>query len=77
MVEGTADTVGDALNLECVADAYESKYGPHFVAPDGNWSGLGNAMRQAEVPVYRVRPPARVLGFGKGETYSQTRWLFS
>jgi hypothetical protein len=76
VVEGTAHTVGDGPELGRVADAYESKYGPHFAAPDGNWSGLGNAMRQAEVPVYRVAP-ARVLGFGKGETYSQTRWLFS
>jgi hypothetical protein len=76
VLEGTAETVGDGPELGRVADAYESKYGPHFAAPDGTWSGLGDAIRRAEVPVYRVAP-TMAFGFGKGGTYSQTRWLFS
>ena len=75
VLEGTAETVDDSAELRRVADTYESKYGPHFAAPDGTWSGLGDAIRRAEIPVYRVAP-ATVFGFGKGETYSQTRWLF-
>jgi hypothetical protein len=59
-----------------VADTYESKYGPHFVEPDGTWAGLGDAIRGAAVLVYRVAPETG-FGFGKGETYSQTRWSFS
>jgi hypothetical protein len=76
VLEGTAETVEDRSDLGRVADAFESKYGPHFTAPDGTWSGLGDAIRHAEIPLYRVAP-ATVFGFGKGETYSQTRWLFS
>ncbi len=76
VLEGTAEAVGDGAELGRVADAYESKYGPHFAAPDGTWSGLGDAIRRAEIPVFRVAP-ATAFGFGKGEVYSQTRWLFS
>jgi hypothetical protein len=76
VLEGTAETVEDRSDLGRVADADESKYGPHFTAPEGTWSGLGDAIRQAEIPHYRV-VPATVFGFGKGEIYSQTRWLFS
>jgi hypothetical protein len=68
--------VNDKAKLARVADAYESKYGAHFVAPDGTWSGLGDAIRQAEVLVYRVAPETG-FGFGKGATFSQTRWSFS
>jgi hypothetical protein len=75
VLEGTAETVDDGAELRRVADAYELKYGAHFEAPHGTWSGLGDAIRRAEIPVYRVAP-ATVFGFGKGETYSQTRWLF-
>ena len=75
VLEGTAETVGDGVELGRVADAYEAKYGRHF-APDGTWSGLGDAIRRSEIPVYRV-VPATAFGFGKGDTYSQTRWLFA
>jgi len=74
-LEGTAETVGDGDELGRVADAYESKYGPHFAAPEGTWSGLGDAIRRAEIPVYRVAPET-AFGFGMGETYSQTGWQF-
>ena len=55
-LEGAAETVEVRSDLGRVADAYESKYGPHFTAPDGTWSGLGDAIRHAEIPLYRVVP---------------------
>jgi general stress protein 26 len=76
VIEGTAEGVSDQAELERVADTYESKYGPHFAAPDGTWSGLGDAIRQAGVLVYRVAPEIG-FGFGKGEKFSQTRWGFT
>jgi hypothetical protein len=75
VIEGTADAVSDHAQLGRVANTYESKYGPHFVAPDGTWSGLGDAIRGGEVLVYRLAPET-AFGFGKGATFSQTRWRF-
>ena len=75
VIEGTAELVREHAELGRVADTYESKYGSHFVAPDGTWSGLGDAIRRAEVLVYRVEPETG-FGFGKGERFSQTRWSF-
>jgi hypothetical protein len=76
VLEGTAEKLTDLAELGRVADTYELKYGPHFAAPNGTWSGLGDAIRRAEVLVYRVSP-ATGFGFGKGEQFSQTRWGFS
>jgi hypothetical protein len=75
VLEGTAETASDPAELGRVADTYESKYGAHFAAPNGTWSGLGDAIRQGEALVYRV-VPATVFGFAKGTPYSQTRWGF-
>jgi hypothetical protein len=75
VIEGTAEGVTDHGELGRVANTYESKYGPHFAAPDGTWSGLGDAIRRAEVLVYRVSPETG-FGFGKGASFSQTRWRF-
>jgi hypothetical protein len=76
VLEGTAETSSDPAELGRVADAYELKYGAHFTAPNGTWSGLGDAIRTAEVLVYRVAPVTG-FGFGKGAQFSQTRWGFS
>ena len=75
VIEGMAERVGNPDELGRVASTYESKYGSHFVAPEGTWSGLGDAIRRAETLVYRVAPETG-LGFGKGEKFSQTRWSF-
>jgi hypothetical protein len=75
VIEGTAEGVSDHGELGRVANTYESKYGPHFVAPDGTWSDLGDAIRRADVLVFRVAPETG-FGFGKGGTFSQTRWSF-
>jgi len=76
VVEGRATIVSSHADLGTIADAYETKYGPHFVAPDGTWAGLGDAIRRGEVLVYRV-VPTTAFGFGKGGSFSQTRWDFS
>jgi Protein of unknown function (DUF2384) len=76
VVEGQAVEVGDAAELEHVANAYESKYGVHFTAPEGTWFGLSDAIRAGKVLLCRVTPTT-VLGFGKGEQFSQTRWRFA
>jgi nitroimidazol reductase NimA-like FMN-containing flavoprotein (pyridoxamine 5'-phosphate oxidase superfamily) len=76
VVEGTVAKVSDKTELQSAADAYESKYGSRFTSTDGTWFGLGDSIRQSKVVLYRLAP-ARVLGFAKGETFSQTRWEFS
>ena len=75
VVEGRAAEVGDAGELGLVASAYELKYGVHFTAPEGTWSGLSDAIRAGKALVYRVTPNT-ILGFAKGEQFSQTRWRF-
>ena len=62
--------------LGLIANAYESKYGVHFTAPEGTWFGLSDAIRRGEALVYRVAPTT-ILSFGKGEQFSQTRWRFA
>ncbi len=76
VIEGSAEIVTGHAERGHVANTYESKYGSHFAAPDGTWSGLGDAIRRAEVLVYRVAPETG-FGFGKGGRFSQTRWSFS
>jgi nitroimidazol reductase NimA-like FMN-containing flavoprotein (pyridoxamine 5'-phosphate oxidase superfamily) len=76
VVEGEVAKVSDETELHGAADAYESKYGKHFTAPEGTWFGLGDSIRHGEVLLYRLAP-TRALGFAKGGTYSQTRWEFS
>lgn len=76
VVEGQAVEVGDGAELGLIANAYESKYGVRFTAPEGTWFGLSDAIRRGEALVYRV-VPTTILGFGKGEQFSQTRWRFA
>jgi hypothetical protein len=76
VVEGLTAEVSDRAELGDVADAYESKYGERFTAPGGTWFGLSDAIRRGEALVYRVTPTT-VLGFAKGEQFSQTRWRFA
>lgn len=76
VVEGRASEVGDEAERRRVAARFETKYGPHFEEPSGTWGGLGDAMREGDVAVYRIAPSV-AFGFGKGGPYSQTRWTFS
>ncbi len=71
VVEGDAVRMSDAATLQRVADLYAAKYeGWHFTVRDGAFYGDGG-----RALVYEVAP-ATVFGFGKGETFSQTRWRF-
>lgn len=76
VVEGAATKVSDEAELRSVAGAYESKYGPHFTAPEGIFFGLGDAIRRGDDLVYRVAP-STAFGFGRGKQFSQMRWHFS
>ncbi|MBI2706595.1 MAG: pyridoxamine 5'-phosphate oxidase family protein [Actinobacteria bacterium] len=74
VVEGAAVQVTDESHLRRVAERYAAKYDQpfHFAVRDGaflNGEG-GRAL------VYEVAPTT-AFGFGKGESFSQTRWRFS
>jgi general stress protein 26 len=70
VIEGEAKRVRDETLLQRLADRYASKY---------NWTftvGNGNLRHEAgEAWVFEVAPTT-AFGFGKGETFSQTRWRF-
>ncbi|MEW1751998.1 pyridoxamine 5'-phosphate oxidase family protein [Streptomyces angustmyceticus] len=73
VVEGEAVQVGDEPALRRLAELYVEKYGSdwHFDVRDGAFYG-GHGNRAV---VFRVEP-VTAFGFGRGETYSQTRWRF-
>jgi hypothetical protein len=71
-----AAKVSDEPELRAVADTYESKYGARLTAREGTWFGMGDAIRNGEVVVYRVAP-STAWGFGKGKVFSEARWAFS
>lgn len=73
VIEGRADEINDAAELGQVADSYESKYGARLTSSEGTWFGLSDAIRRGEALLYRVTPTT-ILGFEKGEQFSQTRW---
>ena len=64
--------VSDTAVLRRVAEAYQAKYGSDWsfaVREDGVFlGGQGNTAL-----VYAVAPTT-AFGFGRGATYSQTRW---
>jgi nitroimidazol reductase NimA-like FMN-containing flavoprotein (pyridoxamine 5'-phosphate oxidase superfamily) len=73
VVEGDAVRVSDQARLQRVADAYESKYGSdwRFEVRDGAFNGHDGNIAL----VYEVAPTT-AFGFGKGRSFSQTRWRF-
>lgn len=75
VLEGAAEQVTDAAELEPIAEAFAAKYGTgtwHFVVRDGAFS---HPHRGGRALVFHVRP-VRGLGFRKGDTFSQTTWRF-
>ena len=72
VIEGEAIRVTDATTLRRVADAYADKYPEpfHFAVRDGVFIGDGG-----EALVFAIRA-RKAFGFGRGATYSQTRWRF-
>lgn len=75
VVEGKAREVSDELELGRVADAYAAKYPSDFTEPDGTWFGLDDAIRSGDSLLYCVAP-VTAFGFGKGASFSQTRYRF-
>src|SRR5215208_8510368 len=75
VIEGDAAVVSDEARLRRVADRYASKYDPpfHFTVRDGAFYGEDGDGGAAVV--YEVTP-TKAFGFGKGESFSQTRWRF-
>lgn len=73
VVEGKAVLVSDEARLQRVADQYASKYDPpfHFTVHDGAFLNREGG----EALVYEVTL-TKAFGFGKGESFSQTRWRF-
>jgi hypothetical protein len=69
-VEGDALRVTDDAGLKAVAAQYASKYNWRYEIRDGAFYGEGG---RAEV--YRVAPTT-AFSFGKGDTFSQTRYRF-
>jgi hypothetical protein len=65
-----------------VADVYASKYDWHYEVHDGTFRethGPDPSARNvsaARVVVFEVAPTT-VFGYGRGETFSATRWRFS
>lgn len=73
VVEGNAVRVISQAQLELVADAIADKYGPEWrfdVRADALEGRQGNVAW-----LFRVQP-VKVLGFGKGDPFSQTTWRF-
>jgi nitroimidazol reductase NimA-like FMN-containing flavoprotein (pyridoxamine 5'-phosphate oxidase superfamily) len=74
VVEGDAVRVTDEARLQRLADEYVAKYGElfRFTVRDGGFHIEGS---ETEVLVYEVAP-AKAFGFGKSDSFSQTRWRF-
>jgi general stress protein 26 len=82
VIEGEAIQVTDATLLQCMVDAYKTKYDWNFAVGDGVLHLVGahpalevNVADMPAVPAFRVAPD-KALGFGRGETFTQTRWSF-
>ncbi|MGH8934340.1 MAG: pyridoxamine 5'-phosphate oxidase family protein [Egibacteraceae bacterium] len=74
VVEADAVPVTDADRLRRITDAFAEKYDDFFGLRlvDGR---LRAASATDELLVFEVRA-TRAFGFGKGESFSQTRWRF-
>ena len=73
IVEGDAARVSDEGLLQRVAELYEAKYGSdwRFAVREGAFhDNDGNVALVFEVA------PTTALGFGRGKSFSQTRWRF-
>ena len=73
VVEGTAVRVTDTAQLERLAAIWKSKLDWDFDVADG---GFLDSDGQHGALVFGV-VPTKVLSFGKGEPYSQTRYRFT
>ena len=74
VVEGDAVLVTDEARLQRLADAYVAKYDQLFVF-EVREGALWIEGSDDPGLAYELRP-TKAFGFGKGETFSQTRWRF-
>jgi nitroimidazol reductase NimA-like FMN-containing flavoprotein (pyridoxamine 5'-phosphate oxidase superfamily) len=74
VVEGDAARVTDEARLQRLADEYVAKYDQlfRFTVRDDGFYLEGS---ESEVLVYELAPTT-AFGFGKGDSFSQTRWRF-
>ena len=73
VIEGNAVRVIDESKLQLLVQMFAAKYGTEiwdFSVRDGGFDSLGNLAIVFEVA------PTSVFGYGKGATFSQTRWRF-
>jgi general stress protein 26 len=71
VVEGEALRIIDESTLKRLAELWQSKYGWPWTVRNGMFHGdEGN-----DAIVYELRP-VTAFGFGRGTTYTQTRWRF-
>jgi nitroimidazol reductase NimA-like FMN-containing flavoprotein (pyridoxamine 5'-phosphate oxidase superfamily) len=81
VVEGAAVRVTDQARLAALAELWKAKLDWPFEAVDGGFRELDEEVAgqdfgaRATAHVFRVSP-AKVLAFGKGEPFSQTRYRF-
>ena len=75
-IQGDAVRVTDDVRLRDLADAYVAKYGEDwaFDVRDGTFLPVAEP-EAGEAWVFEVRV-RKAFAFGRGETYSQTRYLF-
>jgi general stress protein 26 len=73
VLEGTAVQLSDEERLQRIADAYEAKYGKDWHYDVGDGALIGD---QGNVALVFEVAPTSAFGFGKGATFSQTRWRF-
>ena len=74
VVESDAVRVTDEARFQRLADENQPKYGElfRFTVRDGAFHIEGS---ESEVLVYELAP-AKAFGFGKSDSFSQTRWRF-
>ena len=79
VVEGTAVRVTDHATLEALAAMWQDKLDWPFLVADGAFHHPPNPDQpdqpQGVAHVFAVRP-TKVLAFGKGEPFSQSRYVF-
>jgi hypothetical protein len=75
VIEGDAAVVSDEAMLQRVAGRYASKYDPPFRFTVREGAFYGEDGEGGAAVVYQVAP-TKAFGFGKGESFSQTRWRF-
>jgi len=74
VIEGDAVRATDQTLLERIVATFKTKYDWAFVARDG---ALYEPTEGAQIALVFAVAPKKVLGFVRGEIYSQTRWTFA